>query len=73
MKSSSLIVLVSFWAPIWDSLGVHDAGPVRPKLVFVWSGQRPSDFLFSGGLWACFWEAFGPTFECFKLFFADDS
>ena len=73
IKSSFLVVLAFVGGQIWRPFGVHDGGPGRQKLLFFWSGQRPSDCLFSGGLWACFWEVFGPTFEYLKLFSVDDS
>ena len=63
---------MSFRDSIWASLGVHDAGPGRPKLIFFWSGHRMSDFLPSGGLAGCFWKVFGTTFGYLEVFSVDD-
>ena len=63
---------MSFWGLIWVSFGVHDAGPGGPKLIFFWSGHRPSAFLPSGGLGGCFWKVFGTTFGYLEVSFVDD-
>ena len=62
---------MSFREPIWNSFGVLEPGPGRPKLIFFWFGHRPSDFLLSGGLGGCFWKVFGLIFGYLEASFVD--
>ena len=66
------MLLVPFRGPLWGPFGVRDGGPGRPKLVFFWPRQRLSVFLVPGGVWGCFWEAFGPLFWCLEMSFVDE-
>ena len=66
------MLLVPFRGPLWGPFGARDGGPGRSKLVFFWSWQRLTDFLVPGGVWGCFWEAFGPLFWCLEMSFVDE-